>query len=171
MPDTVFVDNELHKPVLGLKRRLGFRLLEHIDRLMTEPKLWRIYHKKSLGRAPHFQRARVRFKATQGGRGCLTSMLLRWRTYFRRAHGTYLVLFAFFANFIVIRYRLLAEHVPALKPLFSSLTAFAIALFLIYVPSAVLIGRLDCKKFAVPIDSELSAKHPLSAETSPKRRH
>jgi len=29
-------------------------IAEHIDRLMTEPKLWRIYHEKSLSRAPHF---------------------------------------------------------------------------------------------------------------------
>ena len=29
-------------------------LAEHIDRLLTEPKLWRIYHEKSLSRAPFF---------------------------------------------------------------------------------------------------------------------
>ena len=29
-PDVVFVDNELYRPVLGLKKRYGFRLLEYI---------------------------------------------------------------------------------------------------------------------------------------------
>lgn len=37
-------------------------LAEHIDRLITEPKLWRIYHEKSLSRAPCFSERRFTTK-------------------------------------------------------------------------------------------------------------
>jgi len=84
--------------------------------------------------------------------------ILRWWAYFRRAHGTYLVFFISFANFVVIQYRLLVEYVPMLKMLFSSLTAFAITFFLVYIPLAIIIGWYDYRKFAVPVDSSLSAK-------------
>jgi len=84
--------------------------------------------------------------------------ILRWWTYFRRGHSTYLVFFLSFANFIVIQYRLLVEHIPALKLFFTSLTAFAITFFLVYVPLAIIIGWLDYKKFAVPVDTALVAK-------------
>ena len=62
-----------------------------------------------------------------------------------------------FANFVVIQYRLLVEHIPLLKLVFSSLVAFAAAFFLVYVPLAVVIGWLDYKRFAVPVDSALTA--------------
>jgi len=84
--------------------------------------------------------------------------ILRWWTYFRRGHGTYLVFFLSFANFIVIQYRLLVEYIPAMKLMFSSLLAFAAAFFLIYVPLAILIGWYDYKKFAVPVESTIGAK-------------
>ena len=35
---------------------------------------------------------------------------------------------------------------------------FAISFFLIYIPLAIIIGWYDYRKFAVPIDSPLSAK-------------
>ena len=38
----------------GLSYNSVEELAEHIDRLLTEPKLWRKYHEKSLKRAPHF---------------------------------------------------------------------------------------------------------------------
>jgi len=63
-----------------------------------------------------------------------------------------------FANFIVIQYRLLVEYIPLLKLVFSSLIAFAIAFFLVYVPLAILIGWYDYRKFAVPVDTALVAK-------------
>jgi len=84
--------------------------------------------------------------------------LLRWWTYFRRGHGTYLVFFLSFANFIVIQYRLLIQYVPVLEILFSNIIAFAIAFFLVYVPLAILIGRYDFRKFAVPVESTIAAK-------------
>jgi len=84
--------------------------------------------------------------------------LLRWWAYFRRAHSTYLAFLLSFANFIVIQYRLLVEYVPVLKFLFSSLVSFALAFFLVYVPLAVVIGWLDYRRFAVPVDSALTAR-------------
>ncbi len=84
--------------------------------------------------------------------------ILRLWTYFRRGHSTYLVFLISFANFIVIQYRLLIEYVPALKLVFSNLIAFAITFLTIYVPAAVVIGWLDYKKLAVPVDQALAAE-------------
>ena len=83
--------------------------------------------------------------------------LLRWMTYFRRGHNAYLVFLVSFANFVVIQYRLLIEYIPALKIIFTSLTAFVIAFFLIYIPLAIAIGWYDYKKFAVPMERRLGA--------------
>lgn len=84
--------------------------------------------------------------------------ILRLWTYFRRGHSTYLVFFISFANFIVIQYRLLVEHVPMLKLLFTNILAFAIAFFLAYIPLAIVIGWLDYRRFAVPVETALVAK-------------
>jgi len=86
------------------------------------------------------------------------NFILRLWTYFRRGHSTYLVFFLSFANFIVIQYRLLVEYVPVLQLVFSSLMAFAIVFFMVYIPLAVIIGYLDYKHFAVPVDMALTAK-------------
>jgi len=88
----------------------------------------------------------------------MKSRILRYWTYFRRGHGTYLVFLLSFANFMVIQYRLLIEYVPFLEALFSSLMAFAVTFFLVYVPMATIIGWLDYKKFAVPVDLTVMAK-------------
>ncbi|MHA1590202.1 MAG: hypothetical protein ACTSVA_06335 [Candidatus Njordarchaeales archaeon] len=84
--------------------------------------------------------------------------LLRWWTYFRRGHNTYLVFLLSFANFIVIQYRLLITYIPFLTIIFSSLTVFACSFFLIYVPLAIMIGWYDFRKLAVPVDTALSAR-------------
>ena len=84
--------------------------------------------------------------------------ILRWWTYFRRGHNTYLVFLLSFANFVVIQYRLLVEYVPTLKMILSSLLAFAMVFFLLYVPIAVLIGWYDYRRLAVPVDTALSAR-------------
>jgi len=86
------------------------------------------------------------------------NFILRLWTYFRRGHSTYLVFFLSFANFIVIQYRLLVEYVPVLQLVFSSLVAFAIVFFVVYIPLAIVIGYLDYKKFAVPVDTALVAR-------------
>jgi len=50
------------------------------------------------------------------------------------------------------------EYIPALKILFSSILAFAIVFFLVYVPLAILIGWYDYRKFAVPVESAIGAR-------------
>ena len=84
--------------------------------------------------------------------------ILRYWTYFRRGHGTYLAFLMSFANFMVIQYRLLVEYTSFLEALFSSLTAFAVTFFLVYLPTATIIGWLDYKRFAVPIDLRVRAQ-------------
>jgi hypothetical protein len=86
------------------------------------------------------------------------SRILRYWTYFRRGHGTYLAFFMSFANFMVIQYRLVIEYVSFLEALFSSLTIFALTFFVVYVPAATIIGWLDYKKLAVPVDATVSAR-------------
>ena len=84
--------------------------------------------------------------------------ILRYWTYFRRGHGTYLAFLLSFANFMVIQYRLLIEYMPVLKAIFSQLLIFAATFFLVYVPVATVIGWYDYRKFAVPIDASIAAK-------------
>ena len=86
------------------------------------------------------------------------SRILRYWTYFRRGHGTYLAFFISFANFMAIQYRLVIEYVSLLEALFSSLTIFALTFFVVYLPVATIIGWLDYKKLAVPVDQTVSAK-------------
>lgn len=69
--------------------------------------------------------------------------LLRWWTYFRRGHNTYLVFLLSFANFVTIQYRLLVEYVPALKILFINFTSFLLAFAVIYLPIAVQVKTLS----------------------------
>ena len=85
-------------------------------------------------------------------------LILRLWIYMRRGHGTYLVFFLSFANFVVIQYRLLVQYVPVLKLVFSSLTAFVVVFFLVYVPLAILIGWYDYRRFAVPVEATLGAR-------------
>ena len=86
------------------------------------------------------------------------SRILRYWTYFRRGHGTYLAFFISFANFMAIQYRLVIEYVSLLEALFSSLTIFALTFFVVYLPVATVIGWLDYKKLAVPMDATVSAR-------------
>lgn len=87
----------------------------------------------------------------------LRQRVLRYWIYFRRGHSTYLAFLLSFANFVVIQYRLLIEYVPAMKVLFSSLLAFAVTFFLVYVPLAIVIGWLDFKRFSVPVETSITA--------------
>ena len=83
--------------------------------------------------------------------------LFRWFIYFRRGHGTYLVFFLSFANFIVIQFSLLVQYVPFLQLLFPNLIAFAIAFVFLYVPISIIIGWLDTKKGTIPVVGALDA--------------
>lgn len=84
--------------------------------------------------------------------------ILRYWTYFRRGHSIYLVFLISFANFAVIQYRLLVSQITWLKILFPSLTTFIIAFLITYVPLAIIIGWLDYRRLAVPIDLTLMAR-------------
>jgi len=84
--------------------------------------------------------------------------VLRLWTYFRRGHSTYLAFLMSFANFLAIQYRLVIEYVPAFKELFARLHIFVIVFFLTYIPTAVIIGWLDYKRFSVPVELEVRAK-------------
>ena len=85
----------------------------------------------------------------------LKEKILRWWVYFRRGHSTYLAFFLSFANFIVIQYRLLIENVGIFRLIFASLTAFAVAFFLVYVPVAAIIGWLDMKRGMLPVEGAI----------------
>ena len=82
----------------------------------------------------------------------------RWLAYFRRGHSAYAAFALSFLNFVVIQYRLLVEYVPPLKLLFSNLLAFAAAFFLAYIPIATVLGWLDYRKYAVPVETALTAR-------------
>lgn len=86
------------------------------------------------------------------------SRLLRMWTYFRRGHSTYLAFLLSFANFAAIQYRLVVEYVPLFKELFARLHLFLLTFLAVYIPTAVIIGWLDYKKFSVPIESEVRAR-------------
>jgi len=84
--------------------------------------------------------------------------VFRYFYYFRRGHSTYFVYLISFLNFIVIQYRLLIEKIPFLEYFFQSLTIFAVVFFATYIPVAILIGWLDVKRGAVPIEGALLAR-------------
>jgi len=86
------------------------------------------------------------------------SVILRWWVYFRRAHNNYLAFALSFLNFIVIQYRLLIQYVPFLHLVFSSLLAFALSFFLVYVPAAIVIGWLDYKRLSVEVEQLLATQ-------------
>jgi len=88
----------------------------------------------------------------------MKSRVLRYWTYFRRGHGTYLTFLMSFANFVVIQYRFLIDYISFLQAVFSTLTAFAITFFIVYLPTATVIGWLDYKRLAVPIDLRVKAQ-------------
>jgi hypothetical protein len=84
--------------------------------------------------------------------------LLRYWTYFRRGHGVYLIFAISFLNFIVIQWRLLIEEVELLQALFQNLYTFIILFLVTYIPLATIIGWLDYKRGAVPVDQTVAAR-------------
>lgn len=76
--------------------------------------------------------------------------LFRWIFYFRTGHGAWLMFLIAFANFAVIQYRLLVEHVPMLQALFPSLFIFAISFLAAYIPIATVVGWLEVRRATMP---------------------
>lgn len=84
--------------------------------------------------------------------------LLRYWTYFRRGHNVYLIFVVSFLNFVVIQWRLLFEYIPSLEMLFQSFWIFTVLVILIYLPLATIIGWIDYKRAAFPVDATIAAK-------------
>ena len=84
--------------------------------------------------------------------------LLRYWTYFRRGHSVYLIFAITFLNFIVIQYRLLIQYIPSLQRLFPHIVVFIAVFFLVYIPTSTLIGWIDYKRGAVPVDQTVAAR-------------
>ena len=84
--------------------------------------------------------------------------LLRLRACFRRGHTTYFVFAISLANFVAIQYQLVVAQLPGLRELFPDIATFALAFALAYVPAATLVGWLDFRRLAVPVDQELLAR-------------
>lgn len=92
------------------------------------------------------------------GSSYLKNRLLRYWTYFRRGHGIYLVFAISFLNFVVIQWRLLIEKVTFLEAFFKHFYVFTILFFIGYVPLATIIGWIDYKRAAFPVDATVAAK-------------
>jgi len=77
---------------------------------------------------------------------------VRLYTYFRRGWSLVSIPVAF-VNFDLITYRLLVEHVPALKSLFPSLWVYTVALVVVGVPVLIVGGYLDLKYGTAPFET------------------
>ena len=97
----------------------------------------------------------------------MKSRLLRYWCYFRRGHGTYLMLAVSFLNFVVIQYRLLISYIPFLRGMFSGLTEFAVSFAVSYIIVCVLVGWWDYKRGGVIVDSTLITKaNPYTSDSA-----
>ncbi len=63
-----------------------------------------------------------------------------------------------FLNFIVIQWSLLIEQIQPLLGLFQHFYVFALLFFIRYPPLATVIGWIDYKRGAVPVDQSIAAK-------------
>jgi len=88
----------------------------------------------------------------------MKNRLLRYWTYFRRGHNVYLIFAVSFLNFVVIQWRLLFEHILPLEKLFQHFWIFTVVVILIYLPLSTIIGWIDYKRAAFPVDATLAAK-------------
>jgi hypothetical protein len=83
---------------------------------------------------------------------------------FRAGHNTYLAFILSFTNFLLITYNFLIGKIPFLSDVFSNLWVFAILLVVIYIPMAVVVGRVHNKK-QLSVDNEVTARaNPLTME-------
>lgn len=63
-----------------------------------------------------------------------------------------------FLNFIVIQWSLLISNFEPLVNLFQSLLIFASVFFASYIPLSTIIGWIDFKRGAVPVDQTITAE-------------
>jgi len=78
---------------------------------------------------------------------------------FRDGHGVYLAYILSFANFAVITYALAIERIPSLSQLFPSMILWSLFFFLLYIPSAILVGYYVHLKRQFPTEVEVQTKH------------
>lgn len=78
---------------------------------------------------------------------------------FRDGHGIYLAYILSFANFAVITYALAIERIPSLSQLFPSMFLWSLFFFLLYIPSAILVGYYIHLKRQFPTEVEVQTKH------------
>ncbi len=88
----------------------------------------------------------------------MKSRLLRYWTYFRRGHNVYLMFTMSFLNFIVIQWTLLISGFPPLAGLFRNLLLFSVVFIGLYIPTAAIIGWVDIKRAAYPMDRVVMSK-------------
>ena len=88
----------------------------------------------------------------------IKSKVLRGWTYFRRGHNVYMIFAISFLNFLVIQWRLLIEQIEVLEAIFRNLFVFTILFFVTYVPLSTLVGWIDYKRGAVPVDQMVAAE-------------
>jgi len=91
----------------------------------------------------------------------LKPRLLRYWAYFRRGHNIYLIFGISFLNFVVIQWRLLIEEIAFLEAIFQHFYVFTTLFVVTYIPLATIIGWVDYKRGAVPVDQTvLAAANP-----------
>ena len=88
----------------------------------------------------------------------MKNQLLRYWTYFRRGHNVYLIFAVSFLNFVVIQWRLLFEQIPSLEMLFQHFWIFTVIVTGVYLPLATIIGWIDYKRAAFPVDAIIATK-------------
>jgi hypothetical protein len=83
---------------------------------------------------------------------------LRYWTYFRRGHNIYLIFIISFLNFVVIQWRLLIEQIQLLEAFFQHFYIFTAIFMVSYISLATIIGWIDYKRGAFPVDQKIAAK-------------
>lgn len=78
---------------------------------------------------------------------------------FRDGHGVYLAYILSFANFAVITYALAIERIPSLSQLFPSMFLWSLFFFLLYIPSAILVGKYIHLEHQFPTEVAVQTKH------------
>ena len=63
-----------------------------------------------------------------------------------------------FLNFIVIQWRLLIEEIKPLEALFQHFYVFTFLFIVTYIPVSTIIGWIDYKRGAVPVDQTVAIK-------------
>lgn len=86
----------------------------------------------------------------------MKARVLRWMSYFRRAHSVYLSFFLSFAQFVTVQYVLLISNIPMFSDL--SMLQFAILFSSTYASVSVVLGWWDYNHGGMIVDNILAAQ-------------